>query len=123
MNPWGFRYIILCFFIKESLRWDEPRGFKGFIGMTGFWLGVHAGVQGVRPRGSQINYPSSHIKMPKILTSYSVEELRYYERKVVTDYLNNQDDQHNYDAVVEVLSELKRRGMPVKNPNNPNIYP
>ena len=61
--------------------------------------------------------------MSKSITRYSVEELRYHERKVVTNYMKDNESQQNFDAVVEVLSELKRRGMPVKDPGNPNIYP
>lgn len=61
--------------------------------------------------------------MSKSITRYSVEELRYYERKVMTDYIKDNESQNNFDAVVEVVSELKRRGMPAKDLNNPNIYP
>ena len=57
------------------------------------------------------------------LESLSIEELRYRERDVVLRYMKDPELQQNIDDATEVVRELKRRGMPLKDVANPRIYP
>ena len=53
----------------------------------------------------------------------TIEELRYRERDVILRYMKDPDSRQNIDDITEIVKELKRRGMPLKDPNDPRIFP